>query len=180
MKKTAGITKYEIHWQILRASLKSKGREFLVENLQKVLSYFNANKTQDRWERSLNYIEALIRGYKAASDNESIDMCVDVMSKFGEREILSVENFKVEGQEKAILEYSFDQRYHLYKDLFKYNKHFCSRRYRSKELESLTDQLYNSFNSEELDKISLSYSYEKIIGFRANYKNGTNDKKFFF
>lgn len=183
MRKTKGITKYEIDWQILRASIKGNNRiEVLKNTLEKVESYLRDRNSQEAWERVMNYIEALIKGFNASKKDEYIDLCIAKMQSLGERGDyeLKEKDFNVHNQ-LSINKYSFDQRYTLWKDLFKYEKHFCSRRYRHGELESLVDQLYSVFVSQnELDLIKESYSYARIVDFRKNAINGTNNKKFFF
>jgi hypothetical protein len=181
MKKTKNITKYDIRWQIIRASLKGKGASFLKENIEIVKKYFLENKSQDRWERSVNWLEGVIKGYGASNNIEAIDICLSAINDFGERDNLSYENFEVYNQKSLIKQYSFDERYLLWKDLFKYNKHYCSRRYRALELESLIDQMYEVFiENNEHNQIKENFSYDKLLKFRSEYKNGTNNKKFFF
>ena len=181
MRKTVSITKYEIHWQIVRTSIKGNGKEKIKESIDLVFNYFNSKRTQDRWERSVNWIEAIIRGFKSSEDYEVIDFCIEEMDRFGLRDNLPFEDFTVENQLEDIKSYSFEQRYICWKDLFKYEKHFCSRKYRHKELESLVNQMHQVFiELDEVSKIKPNFSYDKILDFRAKYKQGTNKQKFFF
>jgi hypothetical protein len=184
MRKTKNITKYEIDWQILRASIKgNKDIEILKSSLGRIEAYLKERDSQEAWERVINYIEALIKGFSASKKNECIDLCIAKLQSLGEREHykLKEETFSVHDQSESINKYSFDQRYTLWKDLFKYEKHFCSRRYRHSELESLVNQLHSVFIVRgELDLIKENYSYEHIISFRKNAAQGTNNKKFFF
>ena len=184
MKKSEGITKYEIHWQILRASRKGNFSESVLrETLELVLDYFNKRKSDEAYERVHNYIEALIKGYQGNEAKiSSVDLCIEALDKLGDRVYERKEgSLNIEDQISEIEKFSFEERYGLWKDLFRYEKHFCSRRYRHKELECLVDQLWQVFLSQgEVGSIKSNFSYEKIQRFRAEYRNGTNNKKFFF
>lgn len=183
MKKSKDITKYEISWQLMRASIKGKNdMASLEKNLKNLYeSYFLVRKSQEAWERVANYIEALIRGFK--NDSTRIDICIKYLDKLGDRNCLEFKesSFDLTNQLGAIRGLSFDERYVVWKDLVKYEKHFCSRRYRHKELESLVDQLHIVFcEKNEQDRIKACFSYDNVLMYRKNYLSGTNNKKFFF
>ena len=72
MRKSKDITKYNADWQIVRSSI--KGSKFgLEEKLSKVKNYFNSSKSEDRWERAVNWCEGLIMGYKASKNLDADD-----------------------------------------------------------------------------------------------------------
>ena len=71
MRKSKDITKYNADWQIVRSSI--KGSKFsLEEKLSKVKRYFDNNRSEDRWERCVNWCEGLIMGYKAAKNVDGV------------------------------------------------------------------------------------------------------------
>ena len=179
--KTKGITKYEVKWQVLRASMKGLGRDELSSNIQKAFSYFKEDKNKAGWERCVNWLMGVARGYKAANDLESIEICNIAIESYGDQEVLPDEIFDIDYQNKLLHNYSFKERYVLYKDLFKYEEHFCSRRYRSAELERLVDSLWQSFiDLNEGSLIEDIYNKSKILSCRQNAPNGVNNKKFFY
>lgn len=178
-KETADILKYEIHWQIVRTSVKGKGD--VDEKIGKVYEFFQNKPTYENWGRCVNWIEGLARGYKASSQFGPIERCYEWLEKFGDGSNLEHEVFNEDQQFIEACNYSFEERYTLWKDLFKYEKDFTSRRYRHKELERLVDLLYKVFmQKKEYDKIKDNYKFNKILEFRVNYKNGKNKKNFFF
>ena len=64
MKKSVDVTKYEIHWQILRVSLKGILNDNLQLKVAKAFSYYQEKPSRDRYERVANWLEGLYKGFK--------------------------------------------------------------------------------------------------------------------
>lgn len=73
MRKTSGVTKYEVRWQLVRSSVKGK-KTPLKTKLEMVRRYYEESRTYDRWERCFNWLEGLSRGYKAHLNNTIEDL----------------------------------------------------------------------------------------------------------
>lgn len=79
MKKTKDITKYNIHWQIVRT--KAKKIKDLVEKIKSVQLFYDKNKNQDNWERAVNWLEGLSMGYKDPKNKAFIKASIGSFNK---------------------------------------------------------------------------------------------------
>jgi len=182
MKKTKGITKYVAEWQFVRVSVKGKSKDLktLNESLSTVRKYFTAEPNLNRYERCVNWVEALIHGFKNSVDSVAlIDRCCEELDLYGDGSSLEL----VDDFNEAV-EYGFfkklkeKDRLLIVKDLFNYEKHFCSRKYRSIELERLNNILHSV--CEELGDVLGKRTMKELAVIRKNSVNGVNNKKFFF
>lgn len=179
-KSIREVNKYEVNWQIVRTSVKGK-KVSLEEKLSKVWNYFQTYKTYEAWARSVNWLNGLLLGYKASGDIEAMDKVQTAFDQYGDGEGLPNELFSVAIQTQNVLKHSFEDRFTLYKDLFKYEKNFTSRRYRHNDLEKLVNLLWHVFRAKkELDKIPAKLNFDEVVRFRKEYKSGTSKQKFFF
>ena len=114
---------------------------------------------------------------------EAMDKIQEMIEVFARIDYVGLpyEKFSVNTQTVGAMTYSFEDRFTLYKDLFKYEKDFTSRRYRHNDLEKLVNLLYQIFRSnKELDRIPDKLNFDQVVRFREGYKKGDNKKKFFF
>ena len=101
MRKSKDITKYNADWQIVRSSI--KGSKFsLDEKLSKVKSYFDNNRSEDRWERCVNWCEGLIMGYKAAKNVDAINRIMEEIESYGDRSLYGKEDSNIDNKELLI------------------------------------------------------------------------------
>ena len=178
MKKSKDITKYNLKWQMIRASIKGSDTT-LEEKLSKVNSYFNEEKTIDAYERVLNYLEGLQMGYKG-KDPDAVNIIqneIDQYRSINTAELTKEQNGFITFEDAT--KYSFKDRYNLWRDLFIRNKKWLEKGYIQKEINDFMDILYHLFkqNNEELDR---AYSYEKLQQLRKEAGTKENTHKFFF
>ena len=178
MKKSKDITKYNLKWQMIRASIKGSDTT-LEEKLAKVNSYFNEEKTIDAYERVLNYLEGLQMGYKG-KDPDAVNIIqgeIDRYHSINTSELTKEQNGFITFEDAT--KYSFKDRYNLWRDLFIRNKKWLEKGYIQKEINDFMDILYRLFkqNNEELDR---AYSYEKLQQLRKEAGTKENTHKFFF
>ena len=65
MQKSKDITKYNIHWQIVR--VQAKKYKDVTTKLDYVLHFYQQHKTLDNYERIMNWLEGLAMGYRDIS-----------------------------------------------------------------------------------------------------------------
>jgi len=186
MKKTAGITKYELQWQLIRASIKGQGTN-LEGKLGEACAYFLETKKYDRWERVYNWLEGLLRGYKAAKDDISINIINE--------ELFAYRKWKEDGTVlyKGDNDYGLNEESEaerliiapirsvvvLWKDLYKTNSKWLEKGYNHKECNAFMDWLWN--NSYELkSNVKYEYSMDYLVTKREDCNLKENKHKFFF
>lgn len=174
MKKTKGITKYEPHWQFLRVAVKGNNDE-LRKKLDLVWDYFQQNKTQDRYERVVNWIEGLVMGFKSSRAYEKIEICNTEILRYGNREDLSIEGWNLEEWKDECLEimkgYSFKERLATWMNNFTRAQAYLLGGYYHKELNLFLDLLYSTFSTEERNKIRENYSLKRLEEYRVQQPN---------
>jgi hypothetical protein len=174
MRKSKDITKYNADWQIVRSSI--KGSKFsLEEKLSKVKSYFDNNRSEDRWERCVNWCEGLIMGYKAAKNVNAINRIVEEIESYGVRSLYDKEDSNVNNN-TLLREYSYDKRLVLWKDMYKTNTKWLKKGYYHKECNEFMDDMVNVFmrNREDI------WRFDILLELREESKNLENTHKFFF
>lgn len=179
MKKDINITKYEIEWQILRASI--KGSKIVFEDkLSAVKSYFDARKSKERWERCVNYLEGLAMGYKASKSFDKIILINDEIKSYGLKDDYDyVENNDISSEYDKMFKYDYKERLVLIKDLYRTNKKWLEKGYFHKDCNKFLDMLYDV--SEKLnEKISDSVSKNNVEMLREKCKGMENTHSFFF
>lgn len=180
MKKTKDITKYSVKWQLLRSSIKG-GNTSCQDKISKVLLYYNQEKTIDAWERVCNFLEGLQKGYASSQDLDKIELIQTELDKLTTDKVLIKEISNKEVELRLLLNSSFQDRYCLYKDLFKRSKTWLVRGYFHKEQESFIDLLIQSFNLKlESSLIKDNYKYERLLKLRNDSQFIKNKHKFFF
>lgn len=70
MQKSKDITKYDIHWQIVR--VQAKKYKDISSKINYVLEFYSNYKTLDNHERILNWLEGLAMGYKNPHDKAKV------------------------------------------------------------------------------------------------------------
>ena len=70
MQKSKDISKYDIHWQIVR--VQAKKYKDISAKINYVLEFYSHHKTLDNHERILNWLEGLAMGYKNPHDKAKI------------------------------------------------------------------------------------------------------------
>ena len=178
MKKSKDITKYNLKWQMVRASV--KGTKVPLESkLKTVNDYFNEEKTKDAHERVLNYLEGLQMGYRG-KNQEAVDRIDTEIVKFRtiNKDALLKEREGFISLEDAT-KYSFDDRHRLWKDLFTRNRKWLEKGYIQKEINDFMDVLYKLFEKNQ-EKVSDAYSNEKLKALRKDAGEKENTHSFFF
>jgi len=174
MRKSKDITKYNATWQIVRSSIKGS-KSSLEEKLSKVKSYFNDNKSEDRWERAVNWCEGLIMGYKAAKNDVAINRIMEEIESYNDRSLYGREGecrdnvFLLEG-------YGYSERLRLWKDLYKTNTRWLKKGYYHKECNEFMDDMVRVFNLYGED----IWRYDILLDLREKSKELDNTHKFFF
>jgi len=174
MRKSKDITKYNADWQIVRSSI--KGSKFsLDEKLSKVKSYFDNNRSEDRWERCVNWCEGLIMGYKAAKNVDAINRVMEEIESYGDRSLYGKEDSNIDNKE-LLLNYSYDERLVLWKDMYKTNTKWLKKGYYHKECNDFMDDMVYIFhhNNEEI------WRYGVLLDLREESESLENTHKFFF
>jgi len=182
VKKSKGITKYSVKWQLLRSSIKGS-KTSCEEKISKVLCYLSEEETADAWERVYNFLEGLQRGYKSSGDLDKIGLIgreLDVL-RIIKDSFVKKEVFSSLEEMSFLKKTSFKERYHLYKDLFARSRNWLIKGYFHQEQESFIDILMNVFiyNNEE-SLIKDNYSYKKLKNLRERASLVENRHKFFF
>lgn len=79
MQKSKDITKYNVHWQVVR--VQAKKYKDVDSKLNYVLNFYKAHKTLDNHERIMNWIEGLAMGYKDLSTKAKINSYKELFDK---------------------------------------------------------------------------------------------------
>lgn len=171
--KTKGVSKYDIHWQIVRSELKGSFNENLEFKTQKAFKYFNENPNKDRKERVLNWLQGLERGTKDSYRKNYLKAIIEQFSELAVEDSLEatanrLTDFNCYSQEKLL---------HLYYDLFKTNEKWLKNGYFHKECNEFIDTLLCSLSEVE---VSNRYSKEKLIELRLKASSIPNTHKFLF
>ena len=176
MKKTKGVTKYEIEWQILRVALKgslNESEDDLLIKINKVFNYFEKDKIYERWERVFNWLEGLLRGYHS-KEQVMIEIVRDKLMEFEYLKPEIILNEKIINSEK-ILEYGDDLLKLLWVDLFRTNRKWLLKGYFHKECNDFMDLVYN-----HLEESSLNRKQKELLALRKASSLIENNHKFFF
>lgn len=147
MRKSVGITKYELQWQLLRSSIKGKdnnSEEDLLSKFSQVRIYFEQSKTYDRWERVYNWLEGLHRGFHKKGDF-FLNLVESELVYYKSIEPQKQTSIDCENSLSTLLFACFGERKVLWDDLFKTNKNWLEKGYFHKECNDFLDFLYQSF-----------------------------------
>lgn len=176
MRKTTGVTKYEVEWQVLRVSLKgslNNSEEELLFKISRAFDYFEKNKIYERWERVFNWLEGLSRGFHA-KETSLIEVIQGKLNEFKNYKPDLVFSEVLYNSEK-ILKCDKDLLRLLWVDLFRMNKKWLLRGYFHKECNDFMDLIYN-----HLEECSLTPKQKELSGLRELSFNMVNSHRFFF
>lgn len=175
MHKKKDITKYNIHWQVLRVELKGNNDK-LDEKLNRAFHYFNSHKSEDNWERCVNWLEGLIMGFRSSKNTTAIERIQEEIKRYGSREGLIKEENRISTTTEMIF---FDSkiRLKLLKNLFDRNKKWLVKGYVHKELNEFMDNLLATFEPYDLEAASIRI---ELMRLRAIAATIPNTHKFFF
>ncbi len=175
MHKSKDITKYNIHWQIVRVQLKDVKN--IDEKLEKVSHFFINNKTIDNKERVINWLEGLSMGYKAS---KNMDAILKIESEICRYEIIEVADKEINeiSNSAQMKQYERVERKKLWDDLFDRNRKWLNKGYYQEEINLFMDNIYLSFSV--LKDPVIEYDYEVLLGLREAAKKMKNTHKFFF
>lgn len=180
MKKTAGISKYNLKWQLVRAAIKGNKVKF-DDKIELVLDYLGEEESLQAWERVYNYLEGLERGYKSSSDEYKMDVIRGILSQLK----TAKENLELKIEEEDDWGCFSDEEVKkigikLYKDLFLRSKKWLEGGYIHKEQEAFIDKLHGSLIKAGVDYFGENYKIDALREMRHNASKLKNKHKFFF
>lgn len=180
MKKSKNISKYDLEWQVIRAKIKGS-KVSLEDKIKSARRYYKATRTMDRWERVVNWLEGLERGYRGRNQEnvERIRIEIDAF-KHVKDSVKSVLPLDVEKQEILLQKVSISDLKVLWKDLFIRNKKWLQGGYVNKELNDFMNWIWNSRLKHNKEEISSTFSFDKLSDYRKKAKNKKVTHKFFF
>ena len=180
MRKTEGITKYEVQWQLIRSSIKGAKTE-LEDKLEEAQAYFMETRTYDRWERVYNWLEGLQRGYKASKNLVAIAR-IKVEMGFYETVkstyVVLKDDYSLNAEEQeARLQNASDKAVKtLWEDLFRTNEKWLKKGYFHSECNAFMDWMYVKSDFTESER----YSMKHLKELRALCGETDNTHNFFF
>jgi hypothetical protein len=163
------VNKYDLKWQILRVNLKSLdlGSRFILLH-----SYFNNNKTIENCVRILNYLEGLkISSIFKEEIEEKIFHYKKELSKGLVKNGRINLNFK---------EYSFNEKFKLFKDLFNRNKKWLLKGYYHREQNSFINSLLSDLEKENDKNLKIIRYKEELEVLQKNCAFIENTYKFIY
>lgn len=181
MRKTNGITKYVIEWQLLRSQVKGN-KVNLDDKIDKVISYFEATETYDRWERVYNWMEGLIRGYKSAGSLEKQAYIKSIMESFKSvKPDIKTAIYKDEESElKSLQSLNEIELKCVWKDNFKRTEEYLKKGYHHKEINKFMDWIY-LYRPEINELVKERWSMGYLVELRGECSSqGKNKHNFFF
>ena len=178
MKKSKDITKYNLKWQMVRSSIKGTAIP-LAHKIIAVNDYFDSEKTKDARERVLNYLEGLQMGYtgKDPSAVKRIQIEIDNYRSKDPDVLMKEPNGFITFKDATA--YSHEERFALWKDLFRRNQKWLEKGYVQKEINDFMDVLYQLFQKNH-EKLGDAYSFQRLEQLRKEAAAKPNTHKFFF
>jgi hypothetical protein len=161
--------KYDIHWQVAR--INAKNASSLDEKMHSVFGYLDAVKTEDAYDRVLNWLMGIERGYRKHS-RENVDRLVQA------QEQLKLKKNEYKGTQEVSLDfssYSNDVLKSLFNDLKTRSIKWLQKGYWHRDQESFLDALI-----EELGRRKVSINTTTLYAHREESKVKENTHKFFF
>lgn len=171
--KTKEISKYDIHWQIVRSELKGTLNDNLELKTQKAFKYFAEGPNSARKERVLNWLQGLERGIKDLYRKNYLKAIIEQFSQISVEKTTEITCNRLTDFNC----YSKEQLLHLYYDLFKTNEKWLKNGYIHKECNAFLDTLLESLKDTQ---ISIKYSEEKLRELRHMANFLPNTHKFLF
>jgi hypothetical protein len=179
MKKTKNISKYDLDWQIVRASVKGSKMDVYTK-LDHVINFYNSHISKENHERVLNWLEGLALGYKKRTTKYMREAFSEVMNLLTVYNSIDVTGLKSIESTNDYSKYTFEQRYTLWVDLFKRTKAWARKGYVHQEQLEFCEQLWNSFTDEEKDNVFMYYSKENFDEMISRGRKLPNTHKFLF
>ena len=170
MRKSKNITKYNLKWQCIRASVKGS-KVNLEDKIATVMNYLVDEKTVDAKERVLNWLEGLQMGYRNKNQgavdriNDQIDFVKQISYELNEVNDIDINVVDTETLQK------------VYKDLAKRSERWLVKGYVHKEQESFLDMINDELIKRDSELVTLA---EKICDLREAALIIENTHKFFF
>lgn len=182
MKKTEGITKYEVQWQLIRSSIKGSGTE-LESKLEEVRAYYLETGTYDRWERVYNWLEGIFMGYRASKSIANIQRVKDEMVWYdNEKKHVNIQrSYGVDkkNQLERLEGASLKSATVLWKDLFRTNSKWLKKGYYHQGCNDFMDWLWDN-RQDIMGEVNYKYSMDWLVELRRHSKKSENNHKFFF
>lgn len=161
MKKSQGISKYDIDWQVFRVSLKKLKSH--IDKVETVAQYLIDHPTTGNRERILNYLEGLSMAYKEPKRAEILQIKDDLSSYPVVEDNSASEEFD---------NYSDEELYPVIKDLQARNNKWLAKGYRHDEQIAFLKKLFTYLHRADL-LLDLDLKVKKS-------KTIPNTHKFFF
>lgn len=178
MKKTEGITKYEVQWQLIRAGIKGSKTE-IESKLSQVREYFLETQTYDRYERAFNWLEGLEMGYRGKGKDEAESLIHAEKLWYKSAAYYNAHELDAEKQIELLMKAELKDVVNLWKDLFRTNSKWLQKGYYHKECNNFMDWLWNS-RQDIMREVNYKYSMDWLAGLREVCSNSENKHKFFF
>lgn len=168
------VSKYDIHWQVVRVSVKGKHNHIPYAKAYGVCSlYYNEFPNISRKERVLNWLKGLKMGYKDSEKKEQINQLMQIVEGVKAPEIYEPTANSLE----AMRRYPDSKLLAVYKDLYRTNEKWLKKGYIHPECNKFIDNLYLT-----LDGCSIPdrYSFSRLEILRSEASQKPNTHKFLF
>lgn len=179
MKKTKNISKFDLDWQIVRASVKGSKMD-VFKKLYFVNDFYRRNKSKENHERVLNWLEGLALGYKKQTTLYMMNAFHVVHEMLDDYRTMDVDKLPSVDSENDFSKYTFEQRYTLWKDLLARTKSWAKKGYIHQEQLEFCNALWDSFTFDEVDMISSYYSKDNFDEIISRAQKLPNTHKFLF
>jgi len=181
MRKSAGVTKYEPYWQLLRASVKGP-KLSLEEKLRLAEEFFLSNPTFDNWERVTNWMEGVRIVYNKQPDSpkyKTVSLYMDRMNR-AKTETLAKEDPLSDDQKLKIFRTFADNDLKvIWEDLYKRNEKWSNKGYYHEEQNEFVALLAQVIEERGLFP-KMKYKREDWENQVKTAKSLPNTHKFFF
>lgn len=162
-----------------------KGNNHLLrEKFDTVFQYFESKPTQDRWERVVNWLEGLERGFRSSRDLLKVKLAKEEILRYGNREGLEYENFILADSQEKVIEimktYSFIERKTTWQNNFIRNKAYLKGGYNHFDLNLFMNLLYSTFTTPEVLSLGKNYQLEVLERLRIEQPGRKKTIHFFF
>ena len=178
MKKTEGITKYEVQWQLIRAGIKGSKTE-LESKLDQVREYFLETQTYDRYERAFNWLEGLEMGYRGKGRGEAESRIHAEKLWYKSAAFYGTHKLDTDQQMDLLMSAAQKDVVNLWKDLFRTNSKWLQKGYYHEECNNFMDWLWNNRQDIKSD-VNYKYSMDWLVELRKHCSQSENKHKFFF
>lgn len=150
MKKTKGISKYHLDWQVLRAA-KLKPLKTVDEKIQIATEFLFENPSRQRAERVINYLEGLAMGYRGKNE-EAVEKIEQALIELGDPKNYEWDTVDMETMPDSFSDKDLKQ---TYKDNFARYKKFALKGYFHRELyDFLKRDAFRAFSDlEEIERL---------------------------